>query len=86
MFHMIAIITFLAAGNPQSQNGPMLRAPDEFATEEACMNFFDTDAGQRSKAVLEAMLSRAGKDEGVVYSYTTRCVADNEPKKDDGSI
>lgn len=76
MFQLFAMIFAIGTTEPTM----VLKNHTLFATEAACMNYFDSDSGQREKMQLDAMVARATEDTGTQYKVEMKCV----DKTDDG--
>jgi hypothetical protein len=79
MFQLIATILALGVTEPTA----VLKNHTAFATEAACMNYFDTDIGAKDKMQLDAMIARATEETGTTYKIELKCV---EQKSSDNGI
>jgi hypothetical protein len=57
MFKLIAFLFLVTNGVTAEQPSGSLKASVTFPTEEACMNYFDTDAGRASQLKLEEFMA-----------------------------
>lgn len=79
MYVLVASLFLLANGVPADTPLVVFTAKHHFATEDECMNYFDTDEGATSKARLEELLKH-----GPVGTYSLQYMCKKTEKE--GSI
>jgi hypothetical protein len=77
MYKLVALVFLVVNGHQSPDPVTSMANKTTFATEELCMNYFDTTEGALSKKALEMLVK--SQDEALTVTY--KCV-----KKDDGAI
>ena len=60
MFKLYVAVFLITNGVAAEQPSGVVPNKNVFPTQEACMGYFDTDAGKKSKLALDAMLEAQG--------------------------